>query len=391
MRRHLVTLLAVLAVTTVSLAGCGKSDSLEQASKKNTAATSENEQKSISEDAYWDQKTDNLEVRAYDKDARAQYVLGVNYDMGRNGLQQNFATAMQWYQQSAENGYGKADTQLGYMYLNGCGTDVDYDKANTYFQEAVKQGDPEGNVGLARVLLARDSTANAAAAYNANTPAVTAGNPDGLLLQAYMQLNGIGCTQDQTGALNLYTELAGLKTKDPTETIVINEANTQLGMIYANALGVTQDYAQALRYFTAAADAGYAKAQYYEGILYENGLGRDQDYKQAMSCFRQAADQDYAPALNQIGYLYYNGFGVDADPSQAAYYQKLAAAQGYAPAQVNLGYLYENGYGVGQDYDTALAYYKLAEAQGYEGTSESVARVQNLIAQRAGQTPQAAQ
>jgi len=43
--------------------------------------------------------------------------------------------------------------------------------------------------------------------------------------------------------------------------------------MYAEGLGVPQDYGEALRWFWAAAEQGDASAQYYLGYMYANGLG----------------------------------------------------------------------------------------------------------------------
>ena len=48
--------------------------------------------------------------------------------------------------------------------------------------------------------------------------------------------------------------------------------------MYANGQGVTQDYAEAVKWFKLAAAQGYASAQYNLGLMYANGQGVTQDY-----------------------------------------------------------------------------------------------------------------
>ena len=54
-------------------------------------------------------------------------------------------------------------------------------------------------------------------------------------------------------------------------------AQRLLGAMYANGLGVTQDYAEAVRWYRLAADQGDADAQYNLGMSYNNGEGLPQD------------------------------------------------------------------------------------------------------------------
>jgi TPR repeat protein len=53
-----------------------------------------------------------------------------------------------------------------------------------------------------------------------------------------------------------------------------------------------------------AAGQGYTDAQYNVGRLYSNGRGVTQDYPKAMDWYRKAADQGNVIALYNIGVLY---------------------------------------------------------------------------------------
>ena len=94
-------------------------------------------------------------------------------------------------------------------------------------------------------------------------------------------------------------------------------AQTNLGGIYRDGEGVTQDYQQAVAWYRKAAEQGYADAQYSLGMMYEEELGVTQDYQQAISWYRKAADQGYVAALNDMGIMYESGRGVTKDYQQA--------------------------------------------------------------------------
>ena len=61
---------------------------------------------------------------------KAQYNLGLMYDMGK-GVLQDYKEAVRWYQLAAEQGYSSAQHNLGLLYFNGQGVSQDH-------QEAVK-------------------------------------------------------------------------------------------------------------------------------------------------------------------------------------------------------------------------------------------------------------
>jgi TPR repeat protein len=58
--------------------------------------------------------------------------------------------------------------------------------------------------------------------------------------------------------------------------------------LYEAGRGVPQDYAEAMRWYRKAADAGNSWGMYNIGALH--GWGVRQDYAEAMKWFRQAAD-----------------------------------------------------------------------------------------------------
>jgi TPR repeat protein len=53
---------------------------------------------------------------------------------------------------------------------------------------------------------------------------------------------------------------------------------------------VPQDYAEAMRWYRQAADAGSGAAMINIGTLYEDGWGVPQDFAEAIKWYRKAAD-----------------------------------------------------------------------------------------------------
>ena len=74
--------------------------------------------------------------------------------------------------------------------------------------------------------------------------------------------------------------------------------------------------------------------------MYADGLGVPQDYVQALRWLRRAARQGFAPAQAMLGAFYAAGRGVLKDEVEAKRWFRRAAEQGNAYAQYRLGYLY---------------------------------------------------
>jgi TPR repeat protein len=72
------------------------------------------------------------------------------------------------------------------------------------------------------------------------------------------------------------------------------------GFMYANGVGVSQDFVLAMQWYRRAAEAGDAEANCYIGELYENGQGVSRDYRQAMGWYRKAADAGNPTAMEAI-------------------------------------------------------------------------------------------
>ncbi len=83
------------------------------------------------------------------------------------------------------------------------------------------------------------------------------------------------------------------------------------------------------------AEAGITEAQYNLGVMYDNGQGVTQDYAAAAGWYRKAADQGDALAQSNLGVMYAKGQGVPQDYVQALKWFNLGATSGDASAAKN--------------------------------------------------------
>jgi TPR repeat protein len=88
------------------------------------------------------------------------------------------------------------------------------------------------------------------------------------------------------------------------------------------------DYATAAHEWRPLAEQGDASAQVNLGTLYVNGQGVSEDYQLALYWFRLAAQQGNALALTNLGLMYERGNGVTQDFILAHKWYILGAANG---------------------------------------------------------------
>jgi Caspase domain/Sel1 repeat len=131
-------------------------------------------------------------------------------------------------------------------------------------------------------------------------------------------------------------------------------AQTNLGVMYANGLGVARDKAQAVGWYRKAAEQGHVGAQFELAEWYS------QDPR-ITRWWRKAAEQGYAPAQDVLGMRYAEGFGVTQDGAEAMRWLRKAAEQGEDGAQSALGFRYAQGRGVTQDAAEAARWFQKAE------------------------------
>ena len=140
--------------------------------------------------------------------------------------------------------------------------------------------------------------------------------------------------QTQTGLSPQVEELL-VKAKQGDPVAQFRVANA-----YDSGSGAPRDGAEAMRWYLAAAEQGYAEAQNSVG----SGLQAEKKFVEARAWYEKAAAQNHAFATNNLAYLYDLGLGVTQDRQQAFKLYSQAADLGWAEAMWNLA----NMYGAGQ-------------------------------------------
>ncbi len=156
--------------------------------------------------------------------------------------------------------------------------------------------------------------------------------------------------------------------------------SAELGDIYAaHSLGdwyrhQREDYVNAAKFYTIAAEHGYARAQYMLGWQYQQGFGVRQDYQLAMKLYLSAAKQGNSMAMFCLGRLYAEGLGVEQSGTKAVeWYEKSLRTDGNMYPAYELGNIYKEGVLVERDYYKAVQYYTIPASRGYHDAPTKLA------------------
>lgn len=83
---------------------------------------------------------------------------------------------------------------------------------------------------------------------------------------------------------------------------------------------------------------GDAEAQFNLGLCYNNAIGIQQDYKEAITWYKKAAKQNYGKAFRNIGICYLNGTGVEKDEKEGIKWINKAIEKGHFASKIHLAY-----------------------------------------------------
>ena len=269
-----------------------------------------------------------------------------------------YTQAVEWWIKAAEQGYSKAQYNLGRCHENGYGVPKSYKKAVKWYTKAAEQGHTDAQCELGGCYhMGRGVRKSFKKAVEWYTKAAEQGDASALLCIGHCyEEGGFGIQQSDKKAVECFTKAA-------------EQGNVYaqffLGLHYKYGIsGVKKSYKKAVEWFTKAAEQGYALAQSDLGDCYEEGgFGIQQSYETAVEWYRKSANNGSKVGQNKLGICYEKGHGVPQSFEKAVEWFTKAAEQGYSEAQYNLGRCHENGYGVPKSYKKAVEWYTKAAKQ----------------------------
>lgn len=292
---------------------------------------------------------------------------GEDYYYGRNGNDQDYAQAVEWYRKAAEEELVEAQYKLGVMCQNGMGGNQNDEEAIEWYRKAANQGHviAQYNLGLMyQNGYGVDEDVKQAAQWYlkaANQGHVNAQDCYGKMCQ-----DGEGVEKDEKEAVKWYRKAANQGNAN---------AQNSLGYMYRNGLGgLGKSDAEAAEWYRKAADQGHSGAQNNLAFMYQNGYGVSQSNKEALKWYERSAKQGNSSALFNLGILYMEGKGgVSANSQKAVGFFKEATEKGHAEAQYYLGQMYQKGEGVPQNLKYALDLYAKSAEKGHENAQYNLA------------------
>jgi hypothetical protein len=137
------------------------------------------------------------------------------------------------------------------------------------------------------------------------------------------------------------------------------QAMLMLGDLYTDGRGVAKDPQEALRWYRAAAAKGNAEAMWRVGMAYLIGTAAPKDDAQGVRWFKMSAAKGDQRGQNSLGVMLKEGKGIARNPAEALRLFQLSADQGNSAALYNMAAMYRDGLGVAKDEEEA---YRLTQA-----------------------------
>lgn len=188
----------------------------------------------------------------------SNFILGLNYLEGADGVEKDSQKAFKYLKKSAELEYVSAYDAVGWCYLQGVGIERDINTAKDWFRKGAESGDSKSQVSLADFYAEMDSDA----------------------VQAYYWYR---------------------KAAEQGEAY----AQWKVGLCYDDGIGeVEKNVDEAIKWYRKSAEKGYKNAQFY---LAERM--RSKNPEEAFYWYNQAYRQGYFDAGAIIGMMLYYGEG----------------------------------------------------------------------------------
>ncbi len=271
---------------------------------------------------------------AEDGYAKAQFNMGALYYDGR-GVVQSYSEARKWMTLSAENGFSRAQTFIGKMYLNGEGGAASVETAKRFFERAAAGGDGSAYFQLARLYEDGNSVPkNMATALKHYQQASDHGNMYGSYNAGHILLFGDGNVPANKDLALKYMEKSAAQGS--------TSAQYSVGYVYQTGIADVVDFEKARDYFYQAEASGHPSAsnalEHLETRARETAydLQKKGEHIKSASAFRQICNMgDQEGCLSYGLYLANGAKGFPADRKSAIYYLKKPCEYGIKQACEN--------------------------------------------------------
>ncbi|OYQ31549.1 hypothetical protein CHU95_20620 [Niveispirillum lacus] len=300
----------------------------------------------------------------------AQVLLGWLCSMADDPEGRDVSQAIEWYSRAAEQGNATGMVGLAGLISVGEVPGQGPEDAYALYRRAAEQGNKTAFYYLGSSLLSGTGvTADPEEGRKWLLRAAGEGVPGAMRMLGQIYLKGIGNQPVDIGQAETWFRRGAVK----------GDVESMVFIADLHALGKAHipNPAEAIVWYAAAMEAGFAPAMTAMGLAHLEGKGVPKDPVRATDLFARAADK-HLEARFQLGLSYLLGRGVPADPAQAAQHLLMAAELGHPDATYNYGTLLYHGNGVPQDRKAAFDYYILSAERGSASGQFRVAHAMTL-------------
>jgi len=301
---------------------------------------------------------------AYAGDPQAEATVGYWHYCGFGGFARNLTVAREWYLKAALKGSARARAAVGELYEFGEGIRQDHQQALMWVRKAMTTGD-NGNPSGALIIALRYDTGERPMVSEQCHSKVPRRDPT-KAIEWYRLAAETGDGWAQTNMAKLYESDPAVLNMEEAVRWYLAAADDwapaagNLARLYLTGTGVPQDYAEAAKWYAKAVKIDGHTGRYELGLLYEQGLGVTEDRDRAMELYYGAAVQN-ADAQRRLLKLYEADLPLPSELNEVISWYEATAEQGNRRALVGLGLHYQFGNGVQNNLFVARALYAVAQ------------------------------
>eukprot|EP01087_Luapelamoeba_hula_P004406 TRINITY_DN1434_c1_g2_i1.p1 TRINITY_DN1434_c1_g2~~TRINITY_DN1434_c1_g2_i1.p1 ORF type:complete len:611 (-),score=134.94 TRINITY_DN1434_c1_g2_i1:733-2565(-) len=319
----------------------------------------------------------------------AQSILAYCYMNGELGVEKNLLTARKWYERAAEVGGPDAQFDLAISYATGArppppGSDVFGTTSKVDISSSNNNSTDNTTTATAGLTASGEVLADLPRAALWLEKSANGGKADAQYTIARWYKKGIGVERNMEKALFWYTTAGNQEHHKAQHNLSLlyrvgvkevrrTKQNQDQGQGHGAAEGedeevvlLERDPKKATLWCLKAAQNGYPRAQYNMGVAYKRGDGVEQDVRKAVEWYFKAAEGGHLDAHFNLALCYASGTGVEGGQSsqrEAEWYER-AARRGHAKSQYNLALCYMEGEGVTLSQEKAAEWFERAAASG---------------------------
>ena len=303
--------------------------------------------------------------------ALAMHDLGRMYADGL-GVDMDADIAFGWYEKAlsafmdieANRNSRYVEYRIGKMHAAGLGTEQDYEEAAGWFEMAASRNHKYAQYSLAGLYYRGQGVEqNYETAFRLYAKSAAQHVPYANYELAKMYGDGIGTEKDAEEAeLNFEEAFYGFKRLE--EQSHDDKLQYHLGQMLYTGTGTDKNVEAAIGYFEKAARLGNVHAQYMLGKVYLDEDGGHKNPEKAVLWLTRAADNGNSLAQFALGKLYRDGEHVEKDIAKAVELFTKAAEQNNSFAQYQLGKLYLLGQDVPKDVEAAVKWLTVSAELG---------------------------